>query len=90
VAVGVALVVAGVVTALVAQQPRVEEAGWFVYAPGADPTRLDTEPSWIVLTGAQAVGCLAGVVGLLVLVGGIGYRVGRRDHAPRQRQSAST
>jgi heme/copper-type cytochrome/quinol oxidase subunit 1 len=50
--------------------------GWFAYTPLGDGVRSGGEA--IILSRTQLIGCAIGVFGLVVLVGGVGYRIGRR------------
>ena len=73
---GLALVVGGLVVVL-ASAPA-EDFGWFAYTPSDRPGPVVASDR-VVLSVAQAVGCLATLAGLLLVVGGAGYALGRRS-----------
>jgi heme/copper-type cytochrome/quinol oxidase subunit 1 len=50
--------------------------GWFAYTPLSDGVQFKGQS--IILSRTQVIGCAIGVFGLAVVVGGVGYRVGRR------------
>lgn len=82
---GLALVVAGIVVALNAPSGP-QDAGWFAYTPLA--SEADWYMEWdggdgpttaaVVLTRQHVVGYAVIALGVLVLVAGAAYRLGRR------------
>lgn len=72
-AVGLVLVVAGVV---MASQPV---SFWFAYAPLSDGV-FTTFPPSLIPTGAAA----ALVAGTALVAGWVGFRLGRRSHSKRE------
>jgi heme/copper-type cytochrome/quinol oxidase subunit 1 len=50
--------------------------GWYAYTPLSDGVQFEGRA--IILSRTQLIGCAIGVLGLAVLVGGVGYRVGQR------------
>ncbi len=83
---GVAIVLIAVGGVLAATSPAgPADFGWFAYTPLDDP---DWSMSWrdggtvVLLTRARLVGYAVLVLGLVVLAGWAGFRLGRRRQAP--------
>jgi heme/copper-type cytochrome/quinol oxidase subunit 1 len=87
---GLVLVCGGAVVALSAQAGP-DDFGWFAYTP------LSDDPDWhmgwsdimsngsaLIVTRGQVAGIAAVALGLVVIAGGVGFRLGQR----RPRQSA--
>lgn len=76
-ALGVALVVAGIVLYVVSQPEA--DYGWFAYTPlsGESPA-FASSADQVVLTRGRLVGVLLTVGGLLVVTAVVAYRLGRR------------
>lgn len=53
------------------------EFGWFAYTP-LSSNDIDYTSDAVLLSRGRFVACLVGVLGLLVLAGGRGYRAGQR------------
>ena len=90
---GLVLVCGGVAVTLSAQAGP-DDFGWFAYTPPSD------DPDWhmgwsdpissgsaLIVTRWQAAGAVAVALGLVVIAGGVGFRLGRR-RAAREVHSA--
>lgn len=85
---GLALVAAGVAV-LLSTQASSSEFGWFAYTPLPDDA--DWQMGWadprssgsvMAVSRGQVAGLAVTTVGLVVLAGGVGFRLGRRRNAP--------
>lgn len=87
---GLALVFGGVAVVL-SSRTSSSDFGWFAYTPLSDDP--DGQMGWgdslwsgsaVVVSRWQLVGGAGAALGLLVLAGGIGFRLGRRRDAGRE------
>jgi hypothetical protein len=85
---GLVLVCGGVAVALSAQAGP-EDFGWFAYAPPSDDPDWHlgwsdpiTNGSALVVSQWQMMGAAVAALGLMVVAGGAGFRLGRRRGAP--------
>jgi hypothetical protein len=51
-----------------------DDFGWYAYTPLSDG--VEFEGHSILVSRAQVIGCAIGILGLAVVVGGVGYRLG--------------
>ncbi|WP_341926900.1 hypothetical protein [Nocardioides psychrotolerans] len=86
---GLALVLGGVAVVL-SSQTSSSDFGWFAYTPPSEGA--DWQMGWgdtlsgtsaMVVSRWQLMGGAAAAAGLVVLAGGLGFRLGRRRNAPR-------
>jgi len=74
---GVALLGVGLVLVLTSNGP--EDYGWFAYTPlDDDAGSFQLAGNAVILSRTELIGSALGVLGLVVLALGIGYRLGRR------------
>jgi hypothetical protein len=89
-AVGLVLVCGGVAVVLSAQAGP-DDFGWFAYTPATD--NPDWHMSWsdpmsngsaLIVSRWQVAGSAVVALGLMVIAGGVGFRLGRRRIEPRE------
>jgi heme/copper-type cytochrome/quinol oxidase subunit 1 len=87
---GLVLVCGGLAVALSAQAGP-DDFGWFAYTPLSDDP--DWQMGWrgpmsngsaLILSRWQLAGAAGAALGLMVLAGGVGFRLGRRRTTPRE------
>jgi heme/copper-type cytochrome/quinol oxidase subunit 1 len=84
-ALGLALVVAGVALAVTAAPPGPTDFGWFAYTPLEERPGPDWTMAWgngdqaLIVTRGHVVGAGVTALGVLVLATGVAYRLGRRQ-----------
>ena len=87
---GLALTAGGVIVA-VSSQASSSDFGWFASTPLSDDS--DWRMGWgdpmgsgsaLIVSRWQLAGCAVAATGLIVLAGGIGFRLGRRRSALRE------
>lgn len=85
-ALGLVLLGAGLLLALTSPPPAATDFGWLAYTPLEGP-EADWYFGWdepmrgVTVSRGLIVGCVVGVLGLLVLATGVAYRLGRRRAA---------